>query len=386
MIRPAFAKLLRTREIIVIDQRGTGGSHPLPCDINEPLALDPDAYQAAMVPQVKACADSLDIDPEFFGSLSAVHDIDALRAALGREKINLWGGSYGTRLALLYAAEFPDHARSLILDSVTPPSLPIHLTKAQSQDRAFQLLLSDCAASPRCKTAYGDLGTAYDTLLTSIGTDGLQVSLPHPTTGEMTEITITRELISGAVFSGLYRPERRQHLPAILKKASLGEFAPLLAFSLWLNGGSADDLQFGLMLSVFCAEDVPHATADAVRAASENTISGAGDYPLWRAMCSVWPVTPKPYHDPENAPPTLLLSGNLDPVTPPSSAAHVAAKIDVFRHIIVPHSGHITSMIGCVPDLIGEFLETLDPAALDPACLDSITPLPFVILPEGEAP
>ncbi len=110
-----------------------------------------------MVPQVKACADSLDIDPEFFGSLSAVHDIDALRAALGREKINLWGGSYGTRLALLYAAEFPDHARSLILDSVTPPSLPIHLTKAQSQDRAFQLLLSDCAASPRCKTAYGDI-------------------------------------------------------------------------------------------------------------------------------------------------------------------------------------------------------------------------------------
>ncbi len=381
LVQDVLPKTLRTRDIILMDQRGTGRSHPLDCELGESYALDTEE----LVKRVEACAANLDVDPNFFDTHSAIRDIDALRQALGFEQVNLLGGSYGTRVALLYSSQFPEQARSLILDSVTPPSLSIYSTMAQTSDRAFQILLNDCEQSPECARAFPGLGADFLALLERVDEQGIEVTLDHPTTGEEVEFVITRDFLTGVLHGGLYKAARRIQLPIAMGKATQGDFAPLFAMSTWFDGNGSGGIHFGLMLSVFCAEDVPRFTLEDAVVAGQGTISGHGEYETWRALCAVWPVHPetKPCDDPQQAPPTLLLSGHLDPVTPPSLAEHVAEKIPNSRLIIVENRGHIVSPIGCVPKLMTEFIETLDLSVLDASCLGDVKSVPFIISSSG---
>ncbi len=381
LVDTAFTKVLRSRDIILMDQRGTGGSHPLDCHLGDSFAIDTEVILQA----VATCAKQLDIDPNYFGTHSAIKDIDALRQALGYTQINLWGGSYGTRVALLYAAQFPQQARSLIIDSVTPPSMPIYATTAQSSDRAFRMLLSDCQNSPACAQAFPNLGERFLALLSNISEQPLKISLKHPLTGKNTEFVITAEFLTGVLHSGMYTPQRRIHLPIAMASAVAGDFSSLFAISNWFDGNLSGGIHFGLMMSVLCAEDIPRISPEQAQNYAQGTYAGDTDYSLWRDICGVWPVTPsnKPYDDPAAAPPTLLLSGILDPITPPSLAQHVAAKLPVYRHIVVQHRAHIVSIAGCMPDLMTAFIETLDLQVLDTTCLDKLKAVPFITTATG---
>lgn len=377
-IKGIFERTLSQRDIILIDQRGTGQSNPLACELDDTLSID----ETAILASVSDCAEKLEVDPNFFDSFSAAHDLDALRYALGFSKLNLWGGSYGTRLAIIYASIYEDNTRALVLDSINPPTQSIYSTTSDSGNRAFERVLLDCAESDNCNRSYPNLASRFDEFLADLSENPMEVTVNHPTSSKKVDILVSRDLLENVIFSALYTPERRKYLPHMLMGAVNGDFSYLLAFAEGLNSGG--EIYLGMMLSVMCQEDIPKTVTDNNEERTLSYLTNI-DFKLRRKMCTKWPVSQIP-EIPNYAPntvPALLLSGEFDPITPPSLAVEASKILVKSRRVTVPNSGHIVSGIPCVSDMIIEFIKTLDHAALDVSCLETVKPTPFVTKPLG---
>ncbi len=373
-----FAALLSdvrtTRDIVLVDQRGTGRSAPLDCKAFEPERDLADALETDPLPKAKACVAELasrGVDLTQYTTAATIADLEDVRRALAYPRVNLWGGSYGTRVAQEYLRAHPEVVRSVVLDGVATPSMVITLDVWPSRERALRAVVDGCAASPACKAAHPRLGDALADLRAALG-EGREVTLQMPRTGETRSIRVTFDAVVAALQPVVYQPETAAMLPEIIGRARAGDFAPLAAMMSSFDDKAFDTLNAALHYSVTCTEDVPRITPER-RAAALKDLSSAPVVDDIIRVCSVWPrgkfpsqaVTPV-----TSDVPVLLLSGGLDPVTPPSNAEAVAKTLSHARSIVAPGVGHIVSSRACAPRLIGQFVDAAGFDKLSSSCVD----------------
>ncbi len=398
-IAPAMMGLLsrlgNRRDIVFVDQRGTGRSAPLECKASdrEPLAdqLDPDRQvrrlaecRADLLAQshIKA-ADDL----RFFTTALAMQDLDAVRAALGAQRINLVGVSYGTRAALDYQRQFPARLRRSVIDGVAPPDMVLPASFATDGQAAFDAMLAACEAEPACAASHPRLRANWAALLQRLPH---ALSVVHPLTGRPESFVLTRDMLLGAVRGPLYSPALAAALPVAIAAAAHGDFAALMGLGSVLSSRRGGRVAMGMHFSVVCAEDMP-LLERAVAATASGPDTGDGSLRLYRQVCADWPRGAVPaafYTLPLSASPVLLLSGGLDPATPPRHGERVAKALGALtRHVVVPHAGHGVMGLGCMREVVYRFIdaaEDRDALGVDAGCAANI-PRPPAFQPVGLA-
>lgn len=368
-VMPLFAGLEARRDVVFIDQRGTGRSAPLGCLEDEhgkrPLsvALD-EARNRELLIECRDGFTDAGVDLAQYATWIAVRDVEAVRRALGYGPVNLWGASYGTRAAMEYARQFPDSVRSVVIDGVAPAMTPLPVALAFDTDLALDQVLARC-------TTCVDGGSMADALSVVIASDAGTQRLVDPYFGTSVELSLGRTQRLGMVRGPLYGPMLSAALPVAISRAAAGDWSALLGLQAGLGGGK---LYAGMHFSVLCAEDVARIT-DADRAAVMTTRAGTTFIEEYERSCRGWPTRPVPpefFAPPSFAAPTLVLSGGADPATPPRHATEVARTLKQATHLIAPKLGHGVSTNGCGPLLVHEFFTRGSAAGLDGGCLESI--------------
>jgi len=379
-VSSAFRGINQERDIVLVDQRGTGKSHPLRCP--EPAESDTwfDAADPRFDTYLQQCLAQLDADPTQYTTAIAMDDLDQVRAVLGYESINLYGVSYGTRAALSYARQYPHRVRAMILDGLAPPDLVLGPYVARDAQRAFDLILERCAADEACKRAFPNIRANWEALLTTLEQEPVRVTLDHPVTGAQTELTLTRDAVATTVRLLSYAPETAALLPLLIDHAHrTGDYQRLAAHLLMVSEQLDSSLNSGMGNSVLCAEDAPFIQPEG---ATQDTYLGNLQIEQLRETCAVWPrgQVPPDFKQPVRSDvPTLLLSGEADPVTPPEYAEQAAQTLPNSVHIIAPGQGHSVVFRGCIPQLVAQFIESGSVQDLDMACVQNIKPTPFFL-------
>lgn len=371
LIGRALAGALQRRDFVFVDQRGTGASNPLTCDfLEERVAYYDGVPEELSEADWRECLASLNANPAFYTTPVAMDDLEAVRVALGYGPINLWGGSYGTRAASVFLRRHPESARSAILDGMAPVDMRIPLHFAEDGQRALNLLAEACAGDAGCEERFPGVVDSIGQLLASLDHDPpRRFRVRHPRTGDWEEVPIRRDLVAGLLRAVLYSPTFASLLPLMVESALNGDFGPLMTLA---DPAAGPELAIGMFLSVLCTEDTPFLTLEEAAQAAEKSFLDESMAVQLDEACAVWPrgALPPGYREPvRSEAPVLLLSGELDPVTPPRWADHAARTLPNARHLIVPGTGHGTLTAGCVPGLIESFLDSADPAGLEADCL-----------------
>jgi len=370
-----MADVRKDRDIILVDQRGTGRSSPLACRALRQDETLGTAVNIDIVPRAADCARelaALGIDPAQYTTAAWVEDLDAVRAALGYAKINLWGGSYGTRVALEYLRRHPDRVRSAVLDGVAPPAMIVSFDVWPARDRAIDRIIEGCKTSPPCRTAHPDLAATLASIRARLGATGRDVSVTDPRTGAVETLHVTFDHVVAALQPLTYVPELAALIPEVIGRAAAGDYGSLFAAALLVTGNLSEQMNVALHYSVTCAEDAPRLSLGGVRSA----LDGVRSEPLARrllAVCAGWPrgrtpidATAPVYSDV----PVLILSGALDPVTPPANGTEVTRTLTHSRHVVARGFGHIVSSHACAPRLIASFLDDPTFASLPKTCVE----------------
>lgn len=386
-IASGFQALLRNRNVLLVDQRGTGGSNALRCP---PIDFDAERMDdpATLRRRTVQCLDAVSThaDPRFYTTSDAVRDLESVRHALGDPRFDLVGGSYGTRMALTYLQQFPQAIRSVVLDSVVPQDEVLGQHHARNLDTALRRIFDDCRADSACAGRFGDPSATLTRLRAELRRQPRTVDLDDPRTQAPRRETLTESSLAAVLRIYAYQSASAALLPLLIDEAANGRPQALLAQGLLLYDDLQTSLAAGLSLSVSCAEDVPffRRTEDDAGTLLGNRLTDG-----LAAQCAVWPrgAVPDGFKQPVRSDtPVLLLAGARDPVTPPADAQRAAATLPKSRVLVVPGAGHIVLREGCVPRLAARFVETLDPAALDAQCLDALGPAPTFVSVQGPSP
>jgi pimeloyl-ACP methyl ester carboxylesterase len=393
LLAGSFEQIRQKRAIVLVDQRGTGQSGALRCEgedqADEAFSLTDDQALARLKQELATCLSDLKADPRFYTTAIAVQDLDEVRAALGYEKVNLYGVSYGTRVAQTYLHDYPQHVRTVILDGVVPQAEALGLDVARDAQRALDLIFDRCAAEAACQAAFPNVRTEFALLLSTLEKTPAKVTLPHPVTGKSLDVILTRRQVASAVRLLSYSPETAALLPLLIHSAAQGDDAPLAAQSLMVSEDLARSVSLGMNLAVICAEDAPFLQPEALAQATRDTYLQSTETDNIQHMCAVWPRgdIPADFKQPvTSAAPVLLLSGEADPVTPPSNADEVARTLSQSLRLVVPGDGHNVIYRGCVPRVAADFVKSGSVQGLDTACVQSIRPLPFFVSFTGFKP
>ncbi len=384
---PVFERVHQNRDIVMVDQRGTGKSNPLRCpDIEKTETGDEDISPEQQAELYKACLAEMDGDTRLYTTTATVEDLEEVRAALGYEKINLVGVSYGTRVALVYQRMYPQSLRTVILDSVTPVDWELGPENAVNGQRAMELIFERCSADPACRESFPNVQEEFHKLLADLEQHPAEVTLPHPTTGEMVTMKLTRQKAAAAFQILSYSPETVAYIPLLVHQTvSRGDYNLLTAQYLLVSGSLNQSIYAGLYLSVLCAEDVPFYPENS--ASAESYLSDpTGEM---AKQCALWPhaqISPEEKKPVSSDIPTLLLSGEADPITPPSNAEKAAKNLSNDLNLVVAGIGHNVIYRGCIPRIVTDFIESGSIAGLDTACVQEIHPMPFMVNFSGSKP
>ena len=386
-VQPAFEYLSRDRDVLLVDQRGTGGSNRLACpkiDLTDPREQTPEAWARQAQDCLAAVKDRA--DPRWYTTTDAIRDLESLRAALGSPQYNLIGGSYGTRVALSYLQTYPEGLRSVILDGVVPQDEPLGQSHARNLDDALAKIFAACRDDGPCARRFGDPAATLAALHKRLHSAPMRAELPDPLTHAPRGETLDEATLAGIVRLYSYEPESAALLPLLVDEAANERPQPLLAQGLILSKVVDDEFAHGMELSVVCTEDAPELRADP---ADASRLLGNQLVALIQAQCPRWPVGTRPpgFKKPVvSDKPVLLLSGEWDPVTPPRFAEAAAKTLSNSRHLIAKGRGHIVMPRGCMPKLVARFIDTLKPAALDASCLDALGNTPAFTSFQGPQP
>ncbi|HET9693780.1 MAG TPA: alpha/beta fold hydrolase [Steroidobacteraceae bacterium] len=380
IVAPAFREALRQRHVVLVDQRGTGRSHRLDCPRaigDEPTATLDVTDPAVAREMARRCLDEIvDADPRFYTTNDYVADLEAVRGALGVQSVNLVGVSYGTRVALEYMRRHPERIRAALLDSVVPPTLILGSEHARNLDAAVDAQFARCEADARCRERFGSPRDRLDALLARLRREPVTVVYADPVTNERREDELDPDVLAGVVRLHAYSPPLFAMLPMLLEAATQGRYETLMAQARMVGQLVGEQISVPLQLAVSCAEDAPWLVPDP---ADRDTLMGGSFVELLRAQCEVWPRgrVPADFHDPVTAArPTLLLSGEFDPVTPARYGEAVAKQLLHARQLVLRGQGHGVLGVGCTPRLLGRFLERPEPARLDAGCIDALGYVP----------
>jgi pimeloyl-ACP methyl ester carboxylesterase len=385
----AFARVNRNHDIVLVDQRGTGRSAPLFCDYPDDWQATGD-FMPALRHATLQCLHKYGDRVRFYTSSAAVADLAAVREALKIPAIDLYAASYGTRVAQLYMRRFPASVRAVILDGVTYPEQAIGPETPLDGQRALDLIVKRCGDSRDCAAAYPALRQDLDGLRHRFGPQKSMMTIDDPNSGLPLQIEFNRNVLNASLRFLSYSAAQASLLPTLIHRATQGALAPLAAQTIMTARQVGDQLASGMQNSVICSEDVPFFTAAEIDpAAMTQTYQGGDQLAALLEICKLWPRGPvdADLHSPLRSDiPTLLLSGEADPVTPPADAERAARGLLRHRHLILSGEGHGQVATGCVPRLMAEFLDAPAPTMLDASCLERHRAAPFFVSMTGPAP
>ena len=382
---PAMITLLsnihQDRDIVLVDQRGTGESNPLQCLGPEDEALTDEQALA----KLKSCPEHLDADLRFYTTEIAMTDLDEIREALGYDLVNIYGASYGSRAALTYLRMFPQHVRTVTLDAVVNPEFIMFMDAAEDGQSALEHFFARCESDEDCKTTFPNLRIEFDGLLARLDETPAEITFPHPLTNKPIELTVTHRVVTNMIFNTLYVPELVATLPLSIHEAFANEnYVPLISQALLVNAGLYD----GMFYAVTCTEDAPMISLSEAVRRSEHSVFG--DYTLdFVAVCDNWQkgVVSSEFRKPvvSNVP-TLILSGEADPITPPWHAEKVAQYLTNDLHLVFSNMGHGNLANRCSSNLFKDFIENASIEGLDTTCVEGVEPPPFFVDFSGPHP
>ena len=393
-VASAFAPLRKHHHILLLDQRGTGGSHALSCerDADQDKPADAPAESSANLDDVRQatreCLTQVQkkADPRYYTTTIAAHDIEAVRQALGAPQFDLVGVSYGTRMAQQYLMRYPDGVRSLVLDSVAPNELVLGAEFAENLDNALKAQFSLCTKTPACAKAFPDPYASLIKLRDELRAKPQSYDFRDPVTFAPTRKRLDDYALAGLVRLFAYSPETAALLPLSIAEGLKGNYTPLAGQSQLLTGDLSELRDNGMQTSVICAEDADLLTE---RPQDKDTVLGNALIDVIRVQCEVWPrgTRPADFHAPLKSPkPVLVLEGELDPVTPPKYGEQVMKGLTNARLLLAKGQGHNVIGRGCIPRLVADFVDHLAPKDLDAHCIDTLGPTPAFIDFNGAAP
>jgi len=387
----AFARIHRDYDIVLVDQRGTGHSNRLDCAQDEDLLNR--ASDAQIAASTRACLAALASRTAvaWYTTSLAVQDLERVRAALGYERINLYGSSYGTRVAQHYLRRFPARTRTLILDGVIPPERALGDRLALDAEHALGDVLSRCARESACRARFADPLGDYREVRSTLARSAVPVSVPDPSTGAPTPFEFGAEHLATVLRLVSYTSDYAALLPLMLHGAAqYTDYAPLAAQFLQVERAYGAALAIGMHNSVVCAEDVPFFDPKAIdRAALAATYLGTRELDGLAIVCRLWPHGPvdADLHAPlASDVPALLLSGSDDPVTPPEYAQEAARGLTHSLSIVLAGFGHGQLTAPCMDRVMAQFLARGTATGLDISCTQAARPLPFFTTVNGPPP
>jgi pimeloyl-ACP methyl ester carboxylesterase len=372
-VNALFAQVGRNRDLVMVDQRGTGGSSPLAC---------PDRYvrgadTRAVTDYLRRCFARLDADPRLYTTSVAANDLETVRRTLGYGKIDLYGASYGATLAQAYVRRYPGSVRSVVLDSGSLPHVRIFDVSARNAERALDMQLARCAAEPSCKRAYPHSRGQLDELLGRP---------PRVASASTREVWVGPDAIASTVNWLSATADNAAIVPFAVNAAAHGDYTTLAAtYADELGGSNLDSLaRLVPFWVIVCSE--PWAAVDPAATVRD----GRGSYfaqaalaraRLFRRACRVVPRGRVPA-DADSLrvvrAPALLLAGSADPLDPPANLRGWRRLFPNGRLIVVSGAGHGTIDYACVQKLIARFVERGSPRGLNPGCARHVSLPPFV--------
>ena len=383
VVNAAFRRVRATRDIVLIDQRGTGLSGKLDC--KSPPNVE-SLSEEQLDAEARKCIESLAAPYHLYTTDAAARDIEKVRLALGYKQVNLWGGSYGTRLAQHYARLYPASVRTMVLDGVAAPDQVIPLGAHDAQ-AALAATFSQCEKDAACARAFPGLRTEFAGLLARVTKEPVRIEMNDPRTAELRTVSVDRRRFLATVHRALYSQADARTLPFLIHGAAQGRWQPFVARSNRESDYSVDgSMSSVLYLSVICAEDFPRITQQLQDEDARDSFMGTPQTQQMAALCPLLKVKPvAPAAATPISAPVLMLSGAQDPVTPPRRAEAAARSMTAARHLVVQNGGHIVSTLGCVPRLMREFLDQPE-KQLNAACLKEIPAPTFQLNAAGPQP
>jgi pimeloyl-ACP methyl ester carboxylesterase len=371
------------RDVVFVSQRGTGGDNRIDCEI----AASDDDLQGYFDPlfnidHFKACLEDLQkiFDLTKYSTCLAADDINDIRLALGYDKINITGGSYGTRMSLVYMRRHPETVRTAILNGVAPISFKNPLFHAPAAHEAIRLLMAECANDPDCNGAYPNLEDEFHAILDRLEKEPADTFVTHPTTDERVPIKLTKAAFVEALRMMMYSSVRTLHVPDRIHKAFLGDYEPFAQLGMTSNRGVRQLLALGMLLCVTCAEDLDRISEEEIVEITGGTYLGDDRVRQQKAVCEIWPRSdiPESYGDPVSVEvPVLLLSGTLDPVTPPRFGEAAAKHLPNSLHLVVPGAHGVGG--ACLTEIRKQFIESGSVEGLDISCTKDLKKLKFQV-------
>jgi pimeloyl-ACP methyl ester carboxylesterase len=385
-LQGAFAPIQQHRDIVLVDQRGTGRSTPLTCPDLEPTATA--EFRAEVVRQATLdCLGALaeqGRDPRFYTTSVAVGDLEAVRLALGYAAWSLYGVSYGTRVAQHYVRRFPESVRAVVLDGVVPAGLALGPDVALNAQQTLEGIIARCTENEPCGAAFPDLAAQFERLRHDLRERPRDLSIAHPVTGRVQPFTLHYGHLALTVRLLSYAPETAALIPLIVAEAARnGNYLPIASQALRLERDLGAAISFGMHNSVVCTEDAPfYGDLTDIWPALRASYLGEDQVRALEVICSLWPrglMDPDFANAVASSRPILLLSGEFDPVTPPAYAERAAALLDNSRHLIAPGQGHGVIARGCLPTIVSDFVGAAALESLDTSCVERLIAEPFFI-------
>lgn len=369
-----LAVLRPHRDLVFVDQRGTGRSHALTC----PGPFQSRIELGELSPEdARACREVLErgADLRRYTTWDAVEDLESVRLALGYGKIDLFGASYGSQVAQAYLHRHADRVRTAVLVGslpLAPETLPF---EARDAERALRLLLDDCAADTACAAAFPRLSEETAEVLKRLEQTPVRVKVDDR------EILFDRTAFGRTLRTRLYSAEAASRVPLALHRAFAGDYLPMARVAVRIAEVQKRHESLGMFLTVICSEWMPYADEASIRRLAEGTFLGPERGLGWLRSCRSWPRAelPADFAAPVRADvPVLLLSGRLDPVTPPYWGEQVALFLPHARQIVFAASSHFPTG-DCASGLVAQFVEQGSASRLDARCAQLEVRPPFVV-------
>jgi pimeloyl-ACP methyl ester carboxylesterase len=377
-------EIRREREIVFIDQRGTGASNPLYCGFlgnpDDMRGYFGDPHPLAIVRSCRAELEKV-ADLTLYTTPLAMDDLEEVRAAMGYDRINLYGGSYGTNAALVYLRRHPGRVRAVVLKGVAPPDFKLPLSFNKGVQHAMDRLIEDCALDAECGKAFPKFKQEFTDVLAKLEKAPANFAVVNPVTGIKQQIDLSRAAFVDSLRLMLYVPDMITLLPLIIHSAYENDYIPFATYAFILTRQIEPQLARGMQLSVLCAEHIPFISDADIKRETAGTYYGDDRVKAYRRTCAEWTSakTPATFLDPVKSDvPVLMVSGDVDPVTPPSFGAAAARTLPNSKQIVIHDGTHLTSS-ECIDHLVAEFISKGTATGLDASCANAIKRPPFLV-------
>jgi pimeloyl-ACP methyl ester carboxylesterase len=368
----------RDRDVVLVDQRGTGGSAPLTCDLRDIGNAQEVLGEEIPVERLRACREQLAQTADLTQYTTSIFadDLDDVRAALGYEKIDIFGTSYGTRAALVYLRQHENHVRTLGLEGVVSPEYRIPLSFSRSLQSSIDQIIERCEAATACQQTYPELRKEFDALLVRLDKAPAKAEV---TVGQSRKtITISRGVFVSALRPALYMPEVIRAFPLMIHKAYEGNWSVYASVALQVRTAIDKVINRDLTLSVVCSEDIPGMTEAMIRKETAGTYLGDYQVRQYLNYCKEWPQgrAPEDFRAAVHSDvPALLISGALDPVTSLAVSRVTARDLARSQTVLLKDGTHGTGS-SCVDGIVANFVAAA--GRVDASCTDDMKLRPFL--------